>query len=151
MKAKFSLKLDYQSPFCTFLVYSNQKDYRLAWLLGQQVGLDLERIGDFVLDPQNEQPSCFPLFKYYCNKYRMNFFLLANKSESRVIVEGTPAADYLFLIWKVSEFFDLAKFFGELKRNQGIQALIKLEGKKEEKHRAFFHDLEFFLEEQSII
>jgi len=145
MPAKLSLKLDYKSPFVTFILFGNQKGYRTAWMLNKQLGVEFERINDFKhgVGPSELE---FVLYGYYCNKFRMNFFLLENKTIGGAIINQPPVPDYLLLIWNKSEFFDIEKFLKEVRKSPGLQAAFHLDKKIEQKHCSFFHDLEFFLE-----
>jgi len=145
MSAKLSLKLDYKSPFVSLLLYGNQSGHRMAWLLNKQLGFDLERINDFK-SFENETEATFGLYKYYCHKFNMNFFLLENKNTTGTIIGKAPTPDYLLLIWNKSEFFDVNKFLKQVRQGPGLQAAVLLEKKKEEKLSVFFHDLEYFLE-----
>ena len=145
MPPKLSLKIEYKSPFVTLLMFVNQKGYRTAWMLNKHLDFELERIRDFEYFIDDNE-AAFGLYKYFCNKYRMNFFLLENKNEKGAIINSKPAPDYLLLIWNKSDFFDIDSFIKTLKKNSALQAVVCLDAKMEQKHQAFFHDLEFFLE-----
>ena len=117
----------------------------MAWLLNKHLDFGFERINDFK-SFENETEETFVLYKYYCHKYKMNFFLLENKNATRTIIGKAPAPDYLLLIWNKSDFFDVGKFLKQVRQGPGLQAAVLLEKKKEETLSTFFHDLEYFLE-----
>ncbi len=145
MAAKLSLKLEYHSPFVSIALHSSLKGYSMAWTINKQFGLDLERTKDFrFLINQNEVG--FAIYGYYCHRFRMNFFLVENKNPEGIVINRHPVPDFLLLIWKKSEFFDVGMFQKELKKCPGLQATYIMDEKLEQKNQAFFHDLELFLE-----
>ncbi len=151
MAKKIALKLGYESPFTVFSVFSTQKDYRLAWLLNQKLGFELERISDFTLYFSETNPAAFSLFSYNYQQYRMQIFLLSNKSTEGHIMGEVPVPDYLLLFWNMSDFFDLKQFQQDIRKLSQIQTIVGLSDKVQRKHEAFFYDLEYFLSENGII
>lgn len=151
MAKKISLKLGYQSPFTVFSVFSTQKDYRMAWLINQHLGFDLKRISDYSHFISETNSAKLPMYAYHYERYRMHVFLLGNKSEEGSVFPEHPVADYLLLLWNLSDFFDLAQFQRDLKKIQQIQTIATLSEKALKKQEAFFYDLEYFLTEQSVI
>lgn len=151
MAKKIALKLGYESPFTVFSVFSTQKDYRLAWLLNQGLGFELERIGDFTHHFSETKQASFSLFQYHYQQYRMQVFLLSNKSSEGPILSETPVPDFLLLFWNMSDFFDLKQFQKDLRKISQVQTIIEVSEKTQRKHEAFFYDLEYFLSENKII
>ncbi len=151
MAKKIALKLGYESPFTVFSVFSTQKDYRLAWLLNQGLGFELERIGDFTHHFSETKQAAFSLFQYHYQQYRMQVFLLSNKSSEGPILSETPVPDFLLLFWNMSDFFDLKQFQKDLRKISQVQTIIEVSEKTQRKHEAFFYDLEYFLSKNKII
>ncbi|MBW6499457.1 MAG: IPExxxVDY family protein [Bacteroidales bacterium] len=151
MAKKIALKLGYESPFTVYSVFSIQKDYRLAWLLNQALGFELERIGDFTHYFSETRPAAFSLFSYHYQQYRMQVFLLSNKSPEGPILSESPVPDFLLLFWNLSEIFDLGQFQKDLRKISQVQTIIEVSEKTQRKHEAFFYDLEYFLSEKKII
>ena len=151
MAKKIALKLGYESPFAVYSIFSTQRDYRIAWLLNEQLGLQLERIKDYSHQVADSKTSTFPLFCFDYQQYRMHVFLLGNKSSEGSIIGENPVPDYLLLLLNPSEFFDQKEFLKNLRKVQQIQTVISLNEKVLKKHETFFYDLEYFLTELSII
>lgn len=151
MAKKIALKLGYKSPFTVFSVFCTQKDYRLAWLLNQALGFELERITDLTLFFSETNPADFSLFSYNYQHYRMQVFLLSNKSTEGPIIGEPPVPDYLLLLWNKSDFFDLNEFQKDIRKLSQIQTIVGLSDKVQRKHEAFFYDFEYFLSESGII
>jgi hypothetical protein len=151
MAKKIALKLGYESPFTVYSVFSTQKDYRLAWLLNQALGLELKRIEDFTHYFSESSSGQFPVYNYYLHEYRMHVFLSGNKSVGGSIVDEPPVPDYLLLFWNLSDIFDLKQFQKDLRKIPQIQTIAGLNEKVLKKHEGFFYDLEYFLSEQKII
>ncbi|MEE4177491.1 MAG: IPExxxVDY family protein [Bacteroides sp.] len=151
MPKKIALKLGYESPFTVFSVFTTQKDYRLAWLMNQQLSIELKRIGDYTHSFSESQKAGFPLYHFHYRQYRMPIFLLGNKSTEGAIVTDTPVPDFLVLFCNVSEFFDLKQFQKEMRKIKQVQTLAPLDEKARNKYEDFFYDLEYFLTEQHVI
>lgn len=151
MTKKISLKLGYESPFTVFQVFTTQKDYRLAWLLNQQLGIELKRIVDYSHYFSESLTADFPLYHYHYKLYRMQLFLLGNKGPEGPIVNDTPVPDFLILFHNLSGFFDLKKFQKDIRSIQQVQTLVPLSEKAKAKYEDFFYGLEYFLTEQNVV
>lgn len=151
MTKKIALKLGYESPFTVFSVFTTQKDYRLAWLMNQQLGIEFKRIGDYSHCFSESQKADYPLYHFHYQEYRMQMFLLGNKSTEGPIITETPVPDFLVLFWNVSGFFDLKQFHKDVRKIQQVQTMAPLDKKAQLKYEDFFYDLEYFLTEKRVI
>ena len=151
MTKKISFNLGYQSPFAVFSLYSNQKDYRLAWLLNKNLGFELERLLDYTHSFSEGKTAKLSLFGFNYKEYRMFLMLIGNKSENGSIIAETPVPDYLLLFWNMSDFFNTHSFQQNIRKIQQIQTISGLNEKQMKKHEAFFYDFELFLNQNSII
>ncbi|MDX9941288.1 MAG: IPExxxVDY family protein [Bacteroidales bacterium] len=151
MAKKISLKLGYESPFTVFSVFTSEKEYRLAWLINQQLGIELKRIADYSHYFSESQSGYFPIYRHHYKQYRMQMFLLGNKGEEGPIVNSSPVPDFLILFWNRSGLFDLKQFQKDVKKIQQVQTLVELNQKTLAKHEDFFYGLEYFLTEQKVI
>ena len=151
MTKKISFNLGYQSPFAVFSLYSNQKDYRLAWLLNKNLGFELERLLDYTHSFSEGKTAKLSLFGFNYKEYRMFLMLIGNKSENGSIIAETPVPDYLLLFWNMSDFFNTHSFQQNIRKIQQIQTISGLSEKQMKKHEAFFYDFELFLNQNSII
>lgn len=151
MAKKIALKLGYEPPFSVFSIFSTQKDYRLAWLLNKNLGLELERINDYTHRFSETKTINFPLFSFDYQQLRTLMFLLRNKSSEGSIIADNPAPDFLLLLMNASEYFCQKEFIKNLLKIKQIQAAVCLNENGLKKHETFFYDLECFLTELSII
>ncbi len=151
MAKKIALKLDYQSPFTVFSIFSTQKDYRLAWLLNENLGFELERIKDYTHLFSGTKSSWFPLFCFDYKQYRTLVILLGNKSAEGVIFDENPPPDYMLLLLRASEFINQKELLSKLRKIDQIQAVATPNEAVLKKHELFFYDLEHFLSEQAVV
>jgi len=151
MSKKIALKLGYEPPFSVYAIFSTQRDYRLAWLLNEHLGFELERIKDYTHHFSETKTSDFSLFSFDYKQFRTLIFLIGNKSSEGSIISENPAPDFLLLLLNASEFFDQKELIKNMRKIQHIQTVVSLNEKALKKHETFFYDLEFFLTQLSII
>lgn len=151
MAKKIALKLDYESPFTAYSIFSTQKDYRTAWLINEHLVFELERIIDYPHRFSETKTGNFPLYFFDYKQFRTKVLLLGNKNTEGPIIADNPVPDFLLLLINASEFLNKQELLVKLRKITQFQTVACLNEKTLKKNETFFYDLEFFLTEQSII
>jgi|GEM_PF-1040028 len=146
MAKKMSLKLAYQSPFMVYAVFSEQKCYRLAWLLNNGTDCEFIKLEDFRFPYHEENPKSYSLYGFHNSVFRMNVFLLENQSNDLgSLIKGNPPINFLLIFANIAGIYDIKTFLKKVRSVEGIQAVSHLGAKLYEKHGEVFYDLEVSL------
>ncbi len=91
------------------------RDYRLSFLLNENLGFGLIRLDDLpYLAAGSSEPAYFSLYRWRNDEQYNTFFPIANRSEETLLVPRMKQADYLLLIE------------GPFKKKQEEDLLLKL-------------------------
>jgi len=111
MTKKMSLKLAYQSPFMVYAVFSEQKCYRLAWLLNNGTDCEFIKLEDFRFPYHEENPKTYSMYGFHNSGYRMNVFLLENQGkEMESLIKGNPPIDFLLVFANIAGIYTSKPF-----------------------------------------
>jgi hypothetical protein len=90
---KTKLQFDYDFDFCLIGIVSNQKDYRLSWMLNSALNIQLAKTED-----HNTEQSKHSAYVYVQEELFREYYLLANKGDTHYLVEEHKHIDYFLLI-----------------------------------------------------
>ena len=92
------LSLDWDMPFDydVFGICSHHPDYRLVWGLNNALGWHLEKseepfIPNSVKSKANSRHS---FYEYHDEEDRVDYFLIKNRGDQRLLIEEQPGIDY---------------------------------------------------------
>jgi len=133
--AKTRLKIEYDFTFCLIGIVCSEKDFRLCWMLNNQLGLKLVKTEDYTLGLSKHS-----LFSFHDEDMMRDYYLIANKSfTSSLLLEEHQHTDYFILI-KGELTDEEKKYFAEqIKKLSNVSAsyLIDAETLKS-KHNLIF-------------
>ena len=145
MVKKQKLSIACSPDFKVVALYSQQKDYRVCWLLNRYLHFDMKRLPDFCFTPFKQDVVIeFPVYGYSDNAKRLNYFLLTNKRPEGVLFELPKNMDYLLLIKSPGDGFDLKAFANSLRKVEQIQGVFPLENDFGSRSNLILYDFEIY-------
>lgn len=85
--------------FGLFGIASSENDYRMVWLLNNQLGFNLHRQDDLeIFHKKLNEPQLFPQFSFHDEKTLLHYRLLGNKTENGYLLEEMRKVDYLLQV-----------------------------------------------------
>lgn len=149
MTKKHVLQHEYRHNFKVIGISSAQKDYRLCWLINNQLGYDLKRLPDFIhKHPDHDREQSYSVYHYEEPAMFLHINLLANKSEEHQLFLQPRNTDYLLLFKQPSEQLNLEELVKAIRKIPQVQAAFLLPRVNDKKYSAFFFDFELFLTRQ---
>lgn len=87
---KHTLKIEYDYDFVLIGISSHEKDYRLCWALNNVLGIDLTKTESLEIKSKKQiAPSFFSLFNYENEDEFVEYFVIANQSENKLVASKT--------------------------------------------------------------
>ncbi len=84
--AKHILKLEDDYDFVLIGISSHEKEYRICWALNNKFNFELKKIDSLEIKGKKQETAFFfPLFKYENQEEFIEYFVLANLSESKSV------------------------------------------------------------------
>ncbi len=148
MVKKTKLSVKYTPDFKAIALFSQQKDYRICWLMNHHLNLDMKRLPDFCFTPYKHRETIqFPVYSYSDRANRLHYFLLTNKRPEGILFELPKNMDYLLLIKNPGTGFDLKAFAEKLRKVDHIQGAFPLENGLGSRSDLILYDFELFADE----
>lgn len=128
---KSKLEIEYTYDFDLLGISSQEKEYTLAWHVNRQLGLNLEKSDDIVLDFKGDHRLVFSNLSFQTEN--STFMLIRNKAvESSkpgnyFLLPELKELDYLVLLEGEEDFFSSANVFLNLRTLSSIQFITKVE------------------------
>jgi hypothetical protein len=95
---KTKLQFDYDFDFCLIGIVSSEKDYRLCWMLNNLFNIKLAKAEEHSTAQSNHS-----MYSYVQEELFREYYLIANKSDSHVLIEELKNMDYFLMIKGVNE------------------------------------------------
>lgn len=90
-----SAQIDYFENYQMYGLVSSMKDYRLAFFINNELGLDLKKYEDFQPMPQGGS------YSWFCHRHTgelTSYYLFGNHHEKEKLIPIQKSLDYFFLI-----------------------------------------------------
>jgi len=133
--SKTRLKIEYDFDFCLIGIVCSEKDFRLSWLLNNQLALKLAKMEDHVSGVGNHSLSSF-----IEEDLMREYYLVTNKGDAgKPLLEEHQHTDY-FIIVKGEITDEEKKYFAEqIKKLSSVSAsyLIDVETLKSKQNLIF--------------
>ncbi|MCC5936265.1 MAG: IPExxxVDY family protein [Lunatimonas sp.] len=106
------------------------KDYKMAWMINNCLGLELKKSADYTMEFTN-QPTLI-ISQYLLEKDFGFIQLLRNKSyplagQARFLVPELKIMDYFLLFQDKADGLDLNMYIERLSKLRGVQNVVKLD------------------------
>ncbi len=83
---KHTLKIEYDYDFVLIGISSHEKDYRICWALNKTLEIDLTKNESLEIKSKKQStPSFFSLFKYEYTEEFIEYFVISNLSENKLV------------------------------------------------------------------
>lgn len=149
MAKKTLLKLEYKPDYTAYGLFSPQKDYRLCWLIGQHLNLELSRLQDMQHTPAGRHEALeIPVFQYRGTDGFSHWLLIGNKTSKGPLFSEPRNMDYLLLIKGGGGALPVDDTIRRMRNIPQIQAVYKIDHIIDPHAGSFYFDLELFLDEQ---
>jgi hypothetical protein len=91
-----ALDCEPEYEFEVISIVTSLKDYRLCWLLNKHLRLDFFRMDDLAVPlPRKKKNGYFTRYAFNDEVEKMNYALLANKSEGNLLLPELKTVDYI--------------------------------------------------------
>lgn len=126
--AKKVLKIDYSESFDFFLagVVCGYKDYRLCFELNAALKIQLKRLADHAINTGKLGAKSFYSFYGFKNKFGHEFYVLANKGTSGLLIPEKATIDYFLILKSEEKNIDFKTIVKQLKTLEVITAVAEL-------------------------
>jgi hypothetical protein len=96
---KHRLTLEPATNHLIVAIASHEKGYHLAWTLNNKLGMHLVRTGEYTITRKKQEiEQSFPLFRWDDETRMLSFHLVANRSESGILVDKMKNIDFFLHI-----------------------------------------------------
>ncbi len=96
---KHRLTLNPGADHAILAIASHEKGYHLAWALNNELGMHLIRQGEYrVTQKKPQSVQTFPLFRWDDQTRMLSWHLIANRSETGILVPKLKNIDYFLHI-----------------------------------------------------
>ncbi len=148
MVKKTKLRVEHTPSFKVIALFSQQKDYRLCWLLNRHLLFDLKRLSPFAYPPYKKvETSRFSVYHYEDAINRLHYFLLANKCPEGVLFELPKNMDYLLLIKNPGAGFNQNDFISKVRKTEQLQGVFPLDDGLGKRSDLILYDFEMYADE----
>ena len=128
---KTTLEFEFEFDFHLLGVSCHLSDYRLAWIINQALGIDLERKEDIdlMLGKNKEEHGLFSFYQYDNEENYTTINLISNRCEKGNYCGELKQLDYFLQLWlPESEEEDyINDIISKLKTSHHINAVIDID------------------------
>ena len=140
------LDIEYSPDFLAIAIFTAQKGYRLCWLLNQQLNTSFTRLPDFSLKVGKDQEERkMPVFGHEDPLLFDRFYLLTNKHQGIVCIDSPQNMDFLMLIKRPSDQFDMKALLKKLRDIPQVNAAIEADTLLGKASGGLFYDFDTYL------
>lgn len=165
MAKKITLAFGYKPDFNSVGIYTTQKDYRICWLLNQNLGLGFIRVSDFFHSSQKDiQEGLFQdapgqtdakqeghaVFMHFDANNNACLSLIANKGSNGWLFPEHSNLDYLLVVNKPGLVFSVDSLIQSIKKIPQVTMAFPADGPLSKKINDFYFDFELYLTDQEI-
>ena len=112
---KHRLTLHEEIDHALLAIASHEKGYHLAWTLNKEVGMHLVRAGEYRITRKKQNVSqSFPLFRWNDQTRMVTYHLVANRSESGILIPKLKNIDFFLHLSPTPEETFLNKLLQQL-------------------------------------
>jgi hypothetical protein len=133
--SKTRLKIEYDFDFCLIGIVCSEKDFRLCWMLNNQLGWNLAKMED-----HTSGAGKHALFSFSDEDLMREYYLIANKADTgKLLLEEHQHTDY-FIIIRGEMTDEEKKYFAEqIKKLNSVSAsyIIDVEALKSKQNLIF--------------
>jgi hypothetical protein len=119
---KLVLEIEPDFDFKLLGMVCAQQAYRMGWLLNHTLGFSLERLDEMEVElSRKKEVTFFDFFEYHDEEQRLEYYLLSNKSEGKLLIPEMRQVDYWLLMRGAFENLNEARLLKQLKQLRTMQ------------------------------
>ena len=127
---KAKLQIEPTFDFELLGIVSPIREYRMAWLVNQELELNLVKVDDLELEFLNSEK--LEIAQYFLSLPHGFIQLLKNKAlnsaqQLAYLVPELKTLDYFLLVQDETEQLDLSNFMEKLSRNPLVQSIVRID------------------------
>ncbi|MDP4281393.1 MAG: IPExxxVDY family protein [Bacteroidota bacterium] len=151
MTKKILLDVKSDVPLYTLIGIScHLQDYRLSYLLNQSLDFSFIKQNDFsVMFPGKKESDSFSFYFYYDEDRFNTYCLIANRSETGILVPGQKQTDYFLFIEGEFRKTQLDILCGQIRKIPNILAVFEIRTQEIKNYTVIQNELEMHLMEIS--
>jgi hypothetical protein len=128
--AKVTLEFDFEFDFQLLGISCHLPDYRLAWIINQTLGIDLDRKEDLelLLGKNKEENGLFSFYQYDNDESYTTINVISNRCDKGFFCGELKQLDYFIQLWlPESDEEDTSSIIKKLKKSHHVIAAIDLD------------------------
>lgn len=130
--AKKILPFEIDYDFNLMALIAPVKAYRLAWMINRTLNITLRKSEDLILHaPKSKQISYFSIYHFALEMYKVNYYLISNKSDSNVLlIPELRQVDFFLKFSNNLTYQQPNQLIERLKKIQQIQTIFQVNPKE---------------------
>jgi hypothetical protein len=135
---KHVLDINFDDEFLLFGIVTQEKYYRLAWLLNQELNLNFCLKEEIIIFQSNIPKAKFTRLDNHDDINKISYHLIENKDEGHFLLPEIKNIDYLLMIRGATEFILPQTLIDNIKKLQEVQLVTSIDLEKlKSKHHLF--------------
>lgn len=102
--AKTILLTEFEYDFQLIGISTHARDYRVSWELNKAFGIELAKEEDVLFATKKGGNAIFSMYFYGNKEEEQDIRLISNKSNGRLLVSESKAADYFLILYDFNEY-----------------------------------------------
>lgn len=127
---KHLLEFDNEIDYNLLGICSHHNDYRLAWSLNSTLGFHLEQsLESFIISTTKKgvvTHQAHTMFEYYEDENRVNYYLIKNKCDGKLLIPEKPTIDFFLFIHKCN-VINLDELQDKIRQNPSVLAVFQFD------------------------
>ncbi len=147
MAKKTLFRLQFETDFRVVGVFCQEADYRICWLINNQLGFNFKRVSDFSsFQSRLGAEAHFSVYHFSTETLQQDIFLVNNhSSEGTPLFTAPPGLDFLLLIKADQARFDYTGLLKNLRSIRPVTASYLIDDALGRNKEPFLYDFEMFL------
>lgn len=127
-------------------IASSMRAFQLAHFMNKAIYIDLASTDDLKITGESGTDlEYFPLYYYYDNELRTDFYLFANSNGNAFVFPALRQMNYLLLLMGAAYDEHIRNFTREIRKIPGVQAVSLIDQTKVKNIEYFFYDFDELL------
>lgn len=107
-------------------ISSHVNDYRLCWALNRQLGINLVRRDNDIVEPGGRTEARFAVFDHTDEGSNARFTLVNNHGDDAILVKEQRMADFFFVVDQAASF-DATTLLAQVRQSEFVLAAFPLQ------------------------
>ena len=128
---KHKLSVAFDEDYCLLGIVSDEPDYKLCWLINQQLGTSFTKGDDLVVfNSKMNQQQEISLFTYYDENKMVTYRLISNRLSSGYFLSDLKNIDYVLHIQGDVIANEIDELIGRIIKTDGIRMCVPVDVQK---------------------